>query len=236
MTEHDKKETFHRFLERKVWWMSALVLVVLSIGGILEIVPLAIVPDQVVKIDQVKPYTPLEQLGRDIYVAEGCYTCHSQMIRPFRDEVERYAPNGGGYSKAGEFVYDRPFQWGSKRIGPDLHRLGMKYPDAWHYEHMRYPSDVTEGSIMPAYPWLYEEDTNYSVLEDKLKALRQLGHPYSQYEVYHAETVARDQAEKIASKLRENTGKLDADPNKKIIALIAYLQRVGLDIRRAESP
>jgi len=146
------KQHWHRWIERKPIQMMIVSLVVVAIGGIVEFVPTFLVKSNIPTITSVKPYTPLELQGRDIYLREGCYTCHSQMIRPFRDETSRY----GEYSKAGEFVYDHPFQWGSKRTGPDLARLGGKYPDSWHYNHMLDPTSMSPGSIMPAYPYLFE--------------------------------------------------------------------------------
>ena len=144
------------------------------IGGLVEIVPMYLIKQNVPTIASVKPYTPLEVLGRDIYIREGCVGCHSQMVRPFRSETERY----GEYSKAGEFVYDHPFLWGSKRTGPDLHRVGGKYPDAWHYNHMDDPRSTSPGSIMPRYPWLLTQKLDTTSLPARIKALRKVGVPY----------------------------------------------------------
>ena len=214
-----------RFLERQPITMHIGVLIVVMIGGLVEVIPLYTINSNIPTIPSVKPYTPLELEGRDIYVSEGCYVCHSQMIRPFRAETERY----GEYSKSGEFVYDRPYQWGSKRTGPDLHRVGGKYPDAWHYEHMRDPAAMSPGSIMPRYGWLLTNDLDYSSLENKIKVMRALGVPYPEdYEKYAAEDLMT-QAKKIAARLKE--AGFETKPDKEIIALIAYLQRLGTDIK-----
>ena len=164
----------HRWLEAKPLTFTVLTVVAVLVGGLVEVIPMWLVKQNVPTIASVKPYTPLEVLGRDIYIREGCLGCHSQMIRPFRSETERY----GEYSKAGEFVYDHPFTWGSKRIGPDLHRIGGKYPDAWHYNHMDDPRSVSPGSIMPRYPWLLTQKLDIPSLPARLKALRSVGVPY----------------------------------------------------------
>src|SRR5574343_1141564 len=158
------REYWHRWIERKPLTMLLLSLILVAIGGILELVPTFLIKSNVPTITAVKPYTPLELQGRDIYVREGCYTCHSQMIRPFRDEVARY----GEYSKAGEFVYDHPFQWGSKRTGPDLARIGGKYPDSWHYNHMLEPQSMSPGTVMPKYPWLFRRDIDVASTNSKI--------------------------------------------------------------------
>ncbi len=223
------QKAFHRWLEGKPALLSVLVLVVILIGGIVEFIPTAMVDSNVPKIDSVKPYTPLELAGRDIYISDGCNNCHSQMIRPFRSETARY----GDYSKAGEFVYDHPFLWGSKRTGPDLHRIGGKYPDSWHYLHMRDPQSTSPGSIMPGSPWMYTRDTNFDVLPSKIWALKTLNVPYTYADNDPAIIQdAKAQAEQIAAALRAQ-GFSDADANKQIIALIAYMQRMGTDIRKA---
>jgi cbb3-type cytochrome c oxidase subunit II len=154
--------------------LDGLALVAVLIGGMIEIIPMIVIKENVPTISSVKPYTPLELLGRDIYIREGCLGCHSQMIRPFRSETERY----GEYSKAGEFVYDHPFLWGSKRIGPDLHRVGGKYPDAWHYNHMDDPRSTSPGSIMPRYSWLLTQTLDTTSLPARISALRRVGVPY----------------------------------------------------------
>ena len=227
-TEHWHRRIFEwRPVSMLVWS-----LVLVAIGGIIEIVPTFLVQSNVPTISTVKPYTPLELNGRDIYIREGCYTCHSQMIRPFRDEVVRYDPADLEYSKAGEFVYDHPFQWGSKRTGPDLHRLGKKYPDSWHYYHMLQPTSMSPGSIMPPYPWLFEQDWDKEVLPKKIRAMQTLGVPYQ--EGYDAASIqdAETQAQQIASGLKKD--EIEVSPDKEIIALIAYLQRLGTDIKNLD--
>lgn len=222
---HEKGEFWHRALERRPIQFMVLSLVIVLIGGLVEIIPTFMVESNVPTIASVQPYTPLELHGRDLYIREGCYTCHSQMVRPFRDELERY----GEYSKAGEFVYDHPFQWGSKRTGPDLHRVGGKYPDSWHYNHMEDPTSMSPGSIMPTYAWLLDNDLDISNTGDKIKAMRTLGVPYYDgYEKYANEDLKK-QAGKIVANLK-GAG-IKANPNKEIIALIAYLQRLGTDIK-----
>jgi cytochrome c oxidase cbb3-type subunit I/II len=215
----------HRFLERKPVQFIILTTIAISIGGIIEAVPTFLIKSNIPTISSVKPYTPLELQGRDVYLKEGCYNCHSQMIRPFRSETERY----GEYSKAGEFVYDHPFQWGSKRTGPDLHRLGGKYPDAWHYNHMVDPPSMSPGSIMPPYPWLAENSIDINTTPAKIKAMRKLGVPYP--DGYEAQSVddLKQQAETIVMTLKDAGIEIDAD--KELVAIIAYMQRLGVDIR-----
>lgn len=221
---------WHSVLERKPIVFTALSLVVILIGGLIEMVPTFLVKSNVPTISSVKPYTPLELFGRDIYIREGCNTCHSQMVRPFRWETMRY----GEYSKAGEFVYDHPFLWGSKRTGPDLHRVGGKYPDSWHYRHMYDPRSTSEGSLMPRYYWLYENYYDPSLLAGKIKALRTVGVPYEEgYENSKALKDLQEQAKKISESLKSEN--LDNDPNLEVIALIAYLQRLGTDIKVEET-
>jgi cytochrome c oxidase cbb3-type subunit I/II len=164
-------------------------------------------------------------LGRDLYIREGCLGCHSQMVRPFRSETERY----GEYSKAGEFVYDHPFTWGSKRTGPDLHRVGGKYPDAWHYNHMDNPRDTSPGSIMPRYSWLLTQKIDKTVVVPRMKALRKVGVPYKDEDIANAEKNLDAQAAKIVTNLK--VGSVNTEPDREIIALIAYLQRLGTDIK-----
>ena len=168
----------HESIEVNAGLMIVLTLIAISIGGLVEIVPLYYIKDTVEKVEGVRPYTPLEQRGRDIYIREGCYTCHSQMIRPFRDEDMRY----GHYSLAAESKYDHPFQWGSKRTGPDLARVGRKYSNAWHTQHLNNPRDVVPESIMPSYPWLLEQELDYSDIADRMRALKIVGVPYSDSE------------------------------------------------------
>jgi len=222
------KEYWHAILERKPILLALLTLLVILIGGVVEMVPTFLIKSNVPSLSSVKPYTPLEIEGRDIYVREGCYTCHSQMIRPFRDEVERY----GEYSKPGEFVYDHPFQWGSKRTGPDLHRVGGKFSNLWHVRHFEDPRVTSPGSIMPSYHFLLEAPLRMNDLTAKMKAMRSLGVPYSQDEILNAEKNAKAQAEKIGKEL-EIEG-LKNIQSKEVVALIAYLQRLGTDIKGNE--
>jgi cytochrome c oxidase cbb3-type subunit I/II len=215
----------HKWLESRPGKFALLTTVAILIGGLVELIPTFLIKSNIPTISSVKPYTPLELQGRDIYVREGCYTCHSQMVRPFRSETERY----GEYSKAGEFVYDHPFQWGSKRTGPDLHREGGKYPDLWHYLHMSDPRSISPGSIMPSYGWLYEQDIDLSSTEAKISAMRSLGVPYPDGYESVANDELQKQAGKITAELKKNG--MTADGQKEIIALIAYLQRLGTDIK-----
>jgi len=220
-----KREYWHRLLERKPVTMLVLSLIVVGIGGIIELVPTFLIKSNVPTIASVKPYTPLELQGRDIYIREGCYTCHSQMIRPFRDEVARY----GEYSKAGEFVYDHPFQWGSKRTGPDLAREGGKYPDSWHYNHMYDPRSMSPGSIMPQYVWLLDNKLDTSTTGAKIRAMKTLGVPYPDDYDKMANTDLMKQADSIANNLKKD--KIETPSDAEIVALIAYLQRIGRDIK-----
>ncbi len=225
-SSHQQKYRWHRWLEAKPVTFSALTFVAILVGGLVEIVPLYLIKENVPTITSVKPYTPLEVLGRDIYIREGCVGCHSQMIRPFRSETERY----GDYSKAGEFVYEHPFLWGSKRTGPDLHRQGGKYPDAWHYNHMDDPQSTSPGSIMPRYPWLLTQKLDTNSLPARLRALRKVGVPYPQaYEKGDAQKELKTQADAIVTNLK--VGLVNSEPDREIIALIAYLQRLGKDIK-----
>jgi cytochrome c oxidase cbb3-type subunit I/II len=219
----------HRWLETKPITFTVLAFVAVLIGGLLEIVPMYLIKENVPTIAAVKPYTPLEVMGRDLYIREGCVGCHSQMVRPFRSETERY----GEYSKAGEFIYDHPFLWGSKRTGPDLHRVGGKYPDAWHYNHLEDPSSTSPGSIMPRYPWLLTQKLDTSSLPARIAALRKVGVPYPAGAEGKALADAKAQAATITDNLK--TGMIKADPDKEIIALIAYLQRLGIDIKNQPS-
>jgi cytochrome c oxidase cbb3-type subunit I/II len=224
---HDRPWT-HRWLEAKPLTFTVLSVVAILIGGMVEVIPMWLVKQNVPTIAAVKPYTPLEVMGRDIYIREGCVGCHSQMIRPFRSETERY----GEYSKAGEYVYDHPFTWGSKRTGPDLHRIGGKYPDAWHYTHMDNPRDTSPGSIMPRYPWLLTQKLDTSSLPARIKALRKVGVPYPEgYENQQAQKDLEAQAAKVVVNLKG--GMITAQTNREIIAVIGYLQRLGTDIKAA---
>jgi cytochrome c oxidase cbb3-type subunit 2 len=200
----------HDLIERNQALLIVLVILVVAVGGLVEIVPLSFTRSVTEPVANLKPYTPLQLTGRDIYVREGCYNCHSQMIRPFRAEVERYGP----YSVAGEFVYDRPFQWGSKRTGPDLHRVGGRYSDDWHRIHLMNPRDVVPESNMPGYPWLEKTPADAASIEAKLTALRRLGVPYSD--------------EQVKGSAKELAGKTEMD------ALIAYLQGLGTAVKRAK--
>ena len=221
------KHHWHRWIEGRPIQMLLLSTFVIAIGGIVQIIPMVFIESQVPKISTVKPYTPLELAGRDIYIKEGCVGCHSQMIRPFRDETERY----GEFSKSGEYVYDRPFLWGSKRTGPDLWRTGGKYPDSWHYNHMLDPTIMSPGSIMPAYPHLLEQLLDFRDLPNKISVLRKLGTPYPKDFEKNAIEHAKEQAKKIAGNLAEQGVKDKGIEDKEIVAIIAYLQRLGTDIK-----
>ncbi|MCP3931335.1 MAG: cytochrome-c oxidase, cbb3-type subunit I [Bacteroidetes bacterium] len=222
-----KNEHWHKWIEKRPVQFLVAATVAILIGGMIEILPMIFVNSNVPKIESVTPYTPLELEGRDLYIREGCLGCHSQMVRPFRSETERY----GEYSKSGEFIYDRPFLWGSKRTGPDLHRVGGKYPDSWHYTHMLDPTSMSPGSIMPPYPWMITNELNTSHTAAKIRALRTLGTPY----IDRYDEIALDdlqaQASQIAKRLRNDGIEDDNLENKEIIALIAYLQRLGTDIK-----
>jgi len=220
-------EHWHRWIEGRPMQMLLWSTILIAIGGIVQIVPMVFVESQIPKISTVQPYTPLELTGRDLYIREGCVGCHSQMIRPFRDETERY----GEYSKSGEYIYDRPFLWGSKRTGPDLWRQGGKYPDSWHYNHMLDPTTMSPGSIMPAYPHMLEDKLDLSDLPAKINVLRKLGTPYSKDFEKYAIGNAREQAQKIAKNLAEQGVKDQNIEDKEIVAMIAYLQRLGTDIK-----
>jgi cytochrome c oxidase cbb3-type subunit I/II len=220
-----EKEHWHRWVERRPVQLMILSLVVILIGGAIEMIPTFLVKSNVPTITSVKPYTPLELQGRDIYVREGCYTCHSQMVRPFRSETARY----GEYSKAGEFVYDHPFQWGSKRTGPDLHRVGGKYPDSWHYNHMLDPTSMSPGSIMPSYPWLLDNDLDTTTTAAKIRAMITMGVPYPEGFDKIANKNLFVQSDSIAATLKRDG--VETVSNKEIIAVIAYLQRLGTDIK-----
>lgn len=215
----------HRWLEKRPVKFALLSVVVVLIGGLVELIPTFLIKSNIPTIASVKPYTPLELQGRDLYIREGCNTCHSQLVRPFRSETERY----GEYSKAGEYVYDHPFLWGSKRTGPDLHRVGRKYPNIWHYLHMENPEQISPGSIMPRFPWLLTNILDISTTASKISAMKSLGAPYA---TGYEQTALNDltkQAEMIAKDLQKNGAAVDSD--KEIIALIAYLQRLGTDIK-----
>ncbi|MHA4808608.1 cytochrome-c oxidase, cbb3-type subunit I [Flavitalea flava] len=219
------KQYWHRWIEKRPMQMLVFSLIAVAIGGILELIPTFLVKSNIPTISSVKPYTPLELQGRDIYVREGCYLCHSQMIRPFRDEVARY----GEYSKAGEFVYDHPFQWGSKRTGPDLARIGGKYPDSWHYNHMMDPQSMSPGSIMPSYGWLLDNTIDTASTPGKIRAMQKMGVPYPEGYAEIANKDLQFQAAGIRTSLKGD--KVPSGELKEIVALIAYLQRMGKDIK-----
>ncbi len=225
----------HESIEINSGLMLVLTLLAISIGGLVEIAPLYYIDDTIEKVDGVRPYTPLEQRGRDLYVREGCYTCHSQMIRPFRDEDMRY----GHYSLAAESQYDHPFQWGSKRTGPDLARVGGKYSNAWQTQHLNNPRDVVPESIMPSYPWLLTSDLDYSDIEARMRALRTVGVPYSLNDEEYAANVEKFGAE-VAEMLDINKAEKnllaqaqsqnwDGDNTRltEMDAMVAYLQVLG---------
>jgi cytochrome c oxidase cbb3-type subunit I/II len=220
-----ESEHWHRWIERRPVQLLLAAFVMVGIGGAIEFIPTFLIKSNIPTITSVKPYTPLELEGRDLYVREGCYVCHSQMIRPFRSEVARY----GEYSKAGEFVYDHPFQWGSKRTGPDLAREGGKYPDSWHFNHMDDPRTMSPGSIMPAYSAMIDNDLKTQSTEKKIRAMQTLGVPYPAGYDKVALKDLETQALKIQGSLQKDGIKVSE--KKEIIALIAYLQRVGTDIK-----
>jgi cytochrome c oxidase cbb3-type subunit I/II len=215
----------HRVLEHKPVLFTVLALIAILVGGVIEMIPTFLIKSNVPTITNVTPYTPLELHGRDIYIREGCVNCHTQMVRPFRSETERY----GEYSKAGEFVYDHPFLWGSKRTGPDLHRVGEKYSNSWHYNHMLAPDAVSTGSIMPAYPWLFEQIIDKGETSGKINALRTVGVPYAEGYEEQANADLEMQSEKITRSLKADG--IEVVPDAEIVALIAYLQRLGKDIK-----
>jgi cytochrome c oxidase cbb3-type subunit I/II len=223
---------WHRWIERRPVQLLVGSLIVILIGGLVEMIPTFMIKSNIPTITAVKPYTPLELQGRDIYVREGCYTCHSQMIRPFRSETARY----GEYSKAGEFVYDHPFQWGSKRSGPDLAREGagnLKKSDSWHYNHMDDPQAISTGSIMPSYSFILDHELDTSSTAAKIRAMQKLGVPYPAGYDQIANKDLSDQAKTIAGNLAKDGIKTSS--NKEIIALIAYMQRLGTDISKSQT-
>jgi len=243
-----KGERFHGWLERKPIQLTILATIAILIGGIIQIVPTLVVKSNIPTISTVKPYTPLELEGRDLYIREGCVGCHSQMIRPFRHEVERY----GEYSKSGEFVYDHPFLWGSKRTGPDLMRIGGKYNDNWHFNHMWDPQSTSTGSIMPSYQWLFDNKAmDFSKTEAKMRALQKIGVEYTDEDIANAQASIKEQSEQIEKNLHNDPefvksyeqSKKNAEARgeefvpmsqREITAMIAYLQRLGTDIKIKE--
>ncbi|MDX1271346.1 cytochrome-c oxidase, cbb3-type subunit I [Bizionia paragorgiae] len=243
-TKRTKKEGYHSWLERRPVKLTIFATIAILIGGMVQIIPSLMVDDYIPKISSVKPYTPLELEGRDLYIREGCVGCHSQQIRPFRSEVERY----GEYSKAGEYVYDHPFLWGSKRTGPDLMRVGGKYSDNWHFNHMYDPQSTSSGSIMPSYKWLIQNELDKTDTEAKLRALATLGVPYTEEDIAKAQDWMAEQGEKIEKSLyndpdfaktyeadkkyaKENNEEFVEMRDREIVAMIAYLQRLGTDIK-----
>ena len=240
-----KNEKFHSWLERKPIQLTVLATIAILIGGVIQIVPTIVVKSNIPTISSVKPYTPLELEGRDLYIREGCVGCHSQMVRPFRSEVARY----GEYSKSGEYVYDHPFLWGSKRTGPDLMRVGGKYNDNWHFNHMWDPQSTSAGSIMPGYKWLFDnKPANYAEIEKKMSVMQTLGVPYTEEDIKNAQVSIATQSAKIEENLKndpdfvksytesEKNAKARGEQfvpmkDREIVALIAYLQRLGTDIK-----
>ena len=225
---------FHVWFERHSLLLLIGIIVVVSIGGIIEITPLFYLENTIEKVQGMRPYTPLELEGRDIYVREGCYLCHSQMIRPLRDEVERY----GHYSLAAESMYDHPFQWGSERTGPDLARIGGKYSDSWHVDHLRDPRSVVPESVMPPYAFLADKDLDYRDIQDKLRALQKVGVPYSQDQVANASADLEAQADpfnaggtalekRYGGKINRRDFDGQSDRLTEMDALVAYLQMLG---------
>ncbi|MGV7107434.1 cytochrome-c oxidase, cbb3-type subunit I [Flavobacterium sp. U410] len=240
-----KGETWHSWLERKPVQFTIYTTIAVAIGGIVQIVPMLVVKSNIPTIASVKPYTPLELEGRDLYIREGCNNCHSQLVRPFRSEVKRY----GDYSKSGEYVYDHPFLWGSKRTGPDLHRVGGKYNDNWHFNHMYDPQSTSPNSIMPAYKWMFDNKAmDRSLIEKKMEVMQTLGVPYTAEDVANARKSMDEQASQIEKNLHADPDFVKAyEESKKnaiargekfvpmkdreIVALISYLQRLGTDIK-----
>jgi cytochrome c oxidase cbb3-type subunit I/II len=225
-----RRAAWHRRWEGLPVTFSVWVGVAVVVASLFEIVPMFLIGSNVPTIQAVHPYTPLELAGRDIYVAEGCNNCHSQMIRPIRAETMRY----GEYSKPGEFVYDHPFLWGSRRIGPDLARVGGKYPNLWHVRHMEDPRSTTPQSIMPAYPWLARTPLNWSAVQRGVAAQSTLGVPYTAEQVRDAGALAREQARQIAGAIAQQGGPAGLEDTE-LVALVAYLQRLGTDIRKPSS-
>ena len=218
---------WHRSLEGKGAWFAVLTTVVVSIGGLVEIVPMFTVEEREPTLAGIEPYTPLEVAGRDIYMREGCMLCHSQMVRPTRAETLRF----GDWSHADEYRYDRPFLLGSRRIGPDLHREGGKRSDDWHYEHMRDPRSTSPGSVMPNYGWLHEWEVDPEDIRASVATLQALGHPYTDDEVARVPELMEAQAGEIVGRLAAKG--IQTEPDKEIVAVIAYLQRLGVDGKRA---
>jgi len=237
-------EAYHSWLERRPVQLTIFATIAILIGGIIQIVPTIVVKSNIPTISSVHPYTPLELEGRDLYIREGCVGCHSQMVRPFRSEVERY----GEYSKAGEFVYDHPFLWGSKRTGPDLLRVGGKYSDSWHLNHFYDPQSISSGSIMPSYKWVINNKLNKKHIQTKMEVMVSLGVPYSPEDIERAQEWMLEQGVSIEENLytdpefaknyeadkayaKENNLEFTEMRDREIVAMIAYLQRLGTDIK-----
>ncbi len=220
-------EPWHRqVLEHRAGLFAVLTTVAISIGGLAEIVPMYTVPSNPPHVDAIQPYTPLELAGRDICLREGCYNCHSQMVRPMRAETQRY----GEWTRASELQWDRPFQLGSRRIGPDLQRVGGKYPDSWHWEHMKDPRSTSVGSIMPAYPWLATDTVDPADVAASVSAMKTLGVPYADTSVDGVKKAMDGQAAEITGRLAQM--KVTAKGDEELVALIAYLQKLGVDGRK----
>ncbi|HYD53766.1 MAG TPA: cytochrome-c oxidase, cbb3-type subunit II [Gemmatimonadaceae bacterium] len=221
-------EHWHRrIFEGRLGLFAVMTTVAILIGGLVEIVPMFTVKAGPEPLAGVTPYTPLEVAGRDIYIREGCYVCHSQMIRPMRAELLRY----GEWSRAGEYAYDRPFLLGSRRIGPDLHRVGGKYPDAWHFEHMRDPRSTSPGSVMPTYQWLHRDAYDVADIAASVRALKRAGVPYTDAQLGGVPASVKAQSDSIVARLA--TANITTAPDREIVALIAYLQRLGRDGKAA---
>jgi cytochrome c oxidase cbb3-type subunit I/II len=229
--EAEPPTSLHRRWEALPIVFSVLVAVAVIVASLFEILPTFLIGDNVPRISSVTPYRPLELYGRDIYIREGCYNCHSQMVRPFVDEVIRYKGGNptGEYSKPGEFVYDHPFQWGSRRIGPDLAREGGYRDNLWHWQHFKDPQKFSRGSLMPQYTNFFDDKIDYSVIQQRVDAMAMLGVPYSKAALDDAPGLARAQAKQIADDLAARGGPTDAT-DLEVIAVIAYLQRLGTDI------
>jgi cytochrome c oxidase cbb3-type subunit I/II len=228
MSNEANYTNWHRdALEHRSALFAVLSVAAIAVGSVVELAPMMAVGYAPEEVADIHPYTPLEVAGRDIYVREGCYVCHSQWIRPFRSETLRY----GEWSRAGEYIYDRPFQLGSRRTGPDLMRVGGKYNDAWHYEHMKDPRSTSPGSIMPVYPWLHEWTYDAGDVEASVRALATLGHPYDEATLQDIPGALQKQAGEIVGRLKESH--IEVAPDKEIVAVIAYLQRLGKDGKAA---
>ena len=216
----------HEKVETNTGLLIVLILIVASIAGLVQIVPLFAMSNLIEPVDGLKPYNALQVEGRDIYIREGCNNCHSQMVRPFRHELERY----GEYGKPGETVYEHPFLWGSKRTGPDLAREGGKYPNLWHVRHMEDPRSTSPRSLMPPYPWLLERELDLEILPRRMRALSKVGVPYTGEQIANAITDAEIQAQEIAADVASQSGP-EGIEDKEIVALVAFLQRLGTDIK-----